>query len=272
MLASKGPKFKPVLKLRAFLINSSFEFSAMPFIPGNQYTRNDIYEILDVPLARREGAWNRGLRRYEGQNFIFANVGFTTSTGNSYPNGWAGDHFEWFGLDDSKASNPGILNLLAPGAINHLFFRTAQKAPFTYVGRVSASHVESEAPVRILWNVAGTDYPDEVPETTHTTYPEGATQKVLVNRYERNEQARKDCIKHYGGPVCQICKLDFGQKYGPDAEGFIHVHHLMLLSTVPKGYKVNPQKDLLPVCPNCHAVIHLRNPPYTPAEVREMLA
>ncbi len=34
-------------------------------------------------------------------------------------------------------------------------------------------------------------------------------------------------------------------------EGFIHVHHLKPLSEVGYEYRVDPIRDLRPVCPNC---------------------
>ena len=40
---------------------------------------------------------------------------------------------------------------------------------------------------------------------------------------------------------------------------------------IHKSLPYDPLKDLVPVCPNCHAVIHLRTPPYTPKETRRML-
>jgi len=55
------------------------------------------------------------------------------------------------------------------------------------------------------------------------------------------------------------------------AKGFIHVHHLKPLATIGENYEVNPIDDLRPVCPNCHAVIHMRKEPYTIDEVRNML-
>jgi predicted HNH restriction endonuclease len=43
------------------------------------------------------------------------------------------------------------------------------------------------------------------------------------------------------------------------------------LASIGKEYVVNPVKDLRPVCSNCHAVIHLRQPPYSIDEVKHML-
>lgn len=85
---------------------------------------------------------------------------------------------------------------------------------------------------------------------------EGAVCQVLANAYERNPIARARCIAHYG-PSCIVCGFNFRVVYGPLAEGFIHVHHVRPLSEVGAEYEVNPVADLRPVCPNCHAVIHL---------------
>lgn len=85
---------------------------------------------------------------------------------------------------------------------------------------------------------------------------EGAARQVLVNRYERDPLARRRCVAHYGSK-CAACGFNFGAVYGPIADGFIHVHHLKPLSEIGSEYVVDPIIDLRPVCPNCHAVIHL---------------
>lgn len=99
---------------------------------------------------------------------------------------------------------------------------------------------------------------------------EGKSRKVVVNAYERNVVARDLCIKHYG-TICSVCDFDFRKKYGPVGAGFIHVHHLIELSSISKEYRVRPTIDLRPVCPNCHAMLHQRNPAYTIEELRKMI-
>lgn len=84
---------------------------------------------------------------------------------------------------------------------------------------------------------------------------EGATRSVRVNAYERNAKARTACLHHYG-TACVICEMEFASEYGPEAEGYIHVHHLKPLSGLKKSYEVDPVRDLRPVCPNCHAMLH----------------
>lgn len=86
-------------------------------------------------------------------------------------------------------------------------------------------------------------------------YPEGAKITVVVNKYERDPRNRRMCIDHYGYR-CQACGMDFGETYGPLAEGFIHVHHRKPVSEIGDDYVVDPVKDLIPLCPNCHAMVH----------------
>lgn len=99
---------------------------------------------------------------------------------------------------------------------------------------------------------------------------EGVKQQVTVNAYERNPKARQKCIERYG-PDCLICGFNFAKRYGNIGKGFIHVHHLKPISEIGKEYQVSPVRDLCPVFPNCHAIIHRRNPPYSIEEVKGML-
>lgn len=87
------------------------------------------------------------------------------------------------------------------------------------------------------------------------SYFEGHGKTVVVNKYERSSVARRKCIEYHGAD-CAICGLNFKERYGNFAEGFIHVHHLRPLYTIGKEYVVDYRNDLIPVCPNCHAMIH----------------
>lgn len=99
---------------------------------------------------------------------------------------------------------------------------------------------------------------------------EGASFTVQVSAFERNPVARQKCIAHYGA-VCSVCGFCFGFTYGNSADGYIHVHHLKPLASIGEEYVIEPIRDLRPVCANCHAVIHLRQPPYSIEEVKNML-
>lgn len=108
-------------------------------------------------------------------------------------------------------------------------------------------------------------FPEEAPPRY-----DGATTKVLVDRYERDPRARLDCLK-INGFRCKVCELKFEDRYGDIGRGFIHVHHIRQLAVLKKQHKVNPETDLVPVCPNCHAMLHRTTPPLTIEELRARL-
>ena len=110
-------------------------------------------------------------------------------------------------------------------------------------------------------------YPDDIDDNNLF---EGSKKQITVNSYERSLQARQKCIEHYG-PKCNICSLDFEQIYGNIGKGFIHVHHVKPLSEINEQYKINPVKDLRPVCPNCHAMLHKRKPAYSIEEIQDKI-
>lgn len=111
-------------------------------------------------------------------------------------------------------------------------------------------------------------YPDDISNES-VILTEGALMQATVNSYERNSKARKKCIDHYGAK-CSVCGLSFENVYGI-GKGFIHVHHLKELSEIRKSYIVDPLADLIPVCPNCHAMLHQKTPCYTVEELKNML-
>ena len=96
-------------------------------------------------------------------------------------------------------------------------------------------------------------------EATTSLLIEGAVRVVSVNAYERNAKARQACVDHYGFD-CVVCGFNFAKVYGRIGEGFVHVHHLKDLATVGGEYVVDPVQDLRPVCPNCHAMLHVEKP------------
>ncbi len=120
----------------------------------------------------------------------------------------------------------------------------------------------------------GEVFPDVVPTTGGAGEPmlEGAITRVAVNVYERNAAARRRCIERFG-TICSVCAFDFGDFYGQIAEGVTHVHHLTPLSVAGgSDYKIDPVRDLRPVCANCHVVIHRRDPPLSMEEARALVS
>jgi 5-methylcytosine-specific restriction protein A len=100
--------------------------------------------------------------------------------------------------------------------------------------------------------------------------PEGARTRIEVNRYERSPVNRAACIAHYGS-ICRACTFDFRAIYGELGEGYIEVHHRVPVSRINESYFVNPITDLVPVCANCHAMLHRTDPPMAVEALRALL-
>ena len=111
-------------------------------------------------------------------------------------------------------------------------------------------------------------YFDEIPNPG--TVFEGAKKEIVVNRYERSLEATDECITAHGCK-CAVCDMDFEKVYGEMGRGFIHVHHIVPLSSIGKEYELDPLKDLVPVCPNCHAMLHRKEPPYDVDDLRKKM-
>lgn len=150
----------------------------------------------------------------------------------------------------------------APQEIADLFANHVAAKPAVPIPAPSAPSQPPSFEIGSLW-------PDDLPEGGQA-YIEGLAQQVIVNRYERSPDARAACISHYGC-VCQVCHIDFRKRYGALGTGFIHVHHVLPISSVGSEYFVDPVVDLVPVCPNCHAMLHRREPPLTIEGLRELL-
>ena len=111
----------------------------------------------------------------------------------------------------------------------------------------------------------------EPSEPSYDTYVEGTRIASFRLREEskRSPIARQKCLE-LKGTRCVICGFDSAEKYG--IPGIIEVHHLHPLADGEER-ETDPNADLVPVCPNCHRIIHSREGnPYEPDEVIAMLA
>jgi 5-methylcytosine-specific restriction enzyme A len=84
---------------------------------------------------------------------------------------------------------------------------------------------------------------------------EGTKKTISVNKYERSSKARENAVEFHG-LNCKVCEINFMNKYGSIGENFIHIHHLIPIHDIGENYKINYKTDLIPVCPNCHAMLH----------------
>lgn len=99
---------------------------------------------------------------------------------------------------------------------------------------------------------------------------EGTRRLVLHLERERNQTLVRQKKMQASSLSCEACGFSFEKTYGDAAAEYCEVHHLVPLAASPPSRKTRLQ-DLAVLCSNCHRVVHLRNPPFTLEELREML-
>ena len=242
------------------------------FTVNEKYSKIDIYRILNVPIDKRKGSWNTGYVKYKENIFIFANVGVSGRTGVNHNNYWDGDELIWQAKQNAKMDQPLIKSILSSKSVL-VFTRTNSRDPFTFEGNGKAKEYSHKIPIKVRWSFEEIDSPIDAviaEEIRGENLYEGAFKTIKINKYERSRDARRKCIEHYGC-YCRVCEFDFSLKFPTIAKKFIHVHHKVPISTIKKNYRVDPIEDLIPVCPNCHAMIHTRNPAYSIEEIKKYL-
>lgn len=154
----------------------------------------------------------------------------------------------------------------------YLFYRERHHTPFIYYGRcyLIDALIKKDAPSEFKFLIESEvcdlkseadviDYFANLPISNDKMSDfliDGAKKITKHVRYERNPYNRREAIRIQGNK-CKICGFDFNKVYGKEiAEGYIEVHHIKQLA---EGEQVvDPAKDLLPVCANCHRMLHRR--------------
>ena len=154
-------------------------------------------------------------------------------------------------LADARRMDLSVEFIALSDHYSHLFTREELTEARNRLAQLPSSAFPSPVDLATIGEIDGSE----------ANYHEGAVQSITVNRYERDPRARAACIRHHG-TKCKVCEFDFEARYGELGRGFIHVHHRRPLNRPRALNSVDPKRDLVPVCPNCHAMLHRRDPPY----------
>ncbi|RME88331.1 MAG: hypothetical protein D6770_07190, partial [Anaerolineae bacterium] len=85
----------------------------------------------------------------------------------------------------------------------------------------------------------------------------GSSERRYVNHYERNPKVRSAAIRIHG-TKCMACGFDFEAVYGERGKGYIEVHHTVPVSSLDGEMLIDPEKDVVVLCANCHRMVHRR--------------
>jgi len=259
----------------------------MKFVKGNQYTRNEVYKIYHPGAGDKPkgGPWDTGYTSVGDELIAFLNIDAAGRTGHDFDNSYNSETeiLTWFGKPNSHSEQPTFKRLL-DGTINPMFFARwdNKNTNFTFLGSgiirsykdgIPISKGKSTIRLEIsLFRPADTIGAEGVVDANAQSIPVYAKRiTMLTNRYERDPAKRQKRIEHFGDK-CQICDFKFIDLYGDLGDGFCHIHHIEPLGEVGGELDINPVVDLIPVCPNCHAMLHRRSPALKPDELRLILS
>ena len=185
-----------------------------------------------------------------------------------------GYHFTWSGRPNN-ACPPGIADRLLEE-----FSKRYQCDPDdleihhgtgSNAGRTNLHIRNATLALRVLLQDIGQSLDDSVTlAKINARYVEGAVRDVSMQSYERSASARLACLDHYGYD-CVVCGNNLRRLYRGLHVELIHVHHEQPFAQGEGQRETDPLRDLKPVCPNCHGVIHSRSPAYSIDDVRRML-
>ena len=112
---------------------------------------------------------------------------------------------------------------------------------------------------RITSRAVLSDIKQEKEDDLHYIENTKGKMKVLSSKYyERHPVYRMNAIRAHG-LKCHICGFDFRQQYGKFGKDFIEIHHIIPENIDAKKMIIDPKKDLIPVCANCHRMLHRNN-------------
>lgn len=84
---------------------------------------------------------------------------------------------------------------------------------------------------------------------------EGKKKFIYTTKYERSPENRRKAIE-YHGLSCATCGFNFSKVYGSLGADYIEIHHIKPLFSTEEEIIVDPFKDLIPLCSNCHRMVH----------------
>lgn len=113
-------------------------------------------------------------------------------------------------------------------------------------------------------------------DTSEVTYEFAEGQRSFRETwfFKRNPGLRREAIRRHG-LTCAACQFDFGATYGKAGDGYIEMHHLNPLAERVDAAKGRPIMttidDVVPLCANCHRVVHRKRPALTMSALTEAL-
>jgi len=99
---------------------------------------------------------------------------------------------------------------------------------------------------------------------------EEGRQYIAEKKFRQRNRGLIEVKKTNSDYRCEVCGMNFKEKYGKIGEKYIIAHHLVTIGS-RKESTTTTLKDIALVCSNCHVMLHRKNPPYKINELKTML-
>ena len=166
----------------------------------------------------------------------------------------------WQSIDRQNHAGPSKALRLYRKFIERLDIERNSAKRFAPVKPTIKSH-DTESPLHGIL-VSRSRHTISIDSDENPDVAEGSASEAHVTRYERSRLARQLCIEAYGLTYrCEVCGDRLADRYGhrDGKHDYIEVHHIINHAERSKSqgpHEVNYKKDLIPLCPNCHRMIH----------------
>lgn len=239
------------------------------------YSRKELQDLFQI----KDATINTGIFQPKDHSSIWLFVTKNKSPDRTaYNDDFDGQILNFEGQLQGRTDNK-IINHFSDGNELLVFYRD-QKAEydnyaFKYLGRFQyVSHSGNKPKCFILQaidlglNDSGAYEPFE--DIKEEEFCEGKERTRIQTYYERNPKLRAEALK-YHGTKCIACGFDFHILYGEHGNGFIEIHHLYPLSSYNGEETVNPKTDMVPLCSNCHRMIHRKKEMLSIDELKKII-
>lgn len=130
---------------------------------------------------------------------------------------------------------------------------------------------KEETPLEVNISTTNITFINKNNVATEKYYLDGELHSRLHTLTESDPGNRQITID-YHGPLCKACGFDFEKTYGDHGKSFIEIHHIEPVFQLGKPKTIDPITDLVPLCSNCHSMIHRqRKQPLSLKELKSII-
>lgn len=232
-------------------------------VVGQLYTREQLMQVFSISDA----TIRTGIFRPKNHNSVWVFITEKkTADQTPYADVLVGDLLQWDGqvkgrrdylVRDHKSLGLEVLVFYRREKYEHPGAAFRYEGPFEYVSHSGAF------PVHYVLCRLNTSTPVEsaLTESATSTVSGADTGGREGNRYwsatalETDSNLKQQVVSAHGARCC-VCGFSFEETYGSIGEGFAVVHLRRRVQPDANPNEIDPVKDAVVVCANCHAMIH----------------